>query len=177
MSIPTITPKEAKRRLAEGSAVLVDIREPMEHAREAIPDARLQPLSTFNPGKLLAIAGPDRKALIFHCQGGRRTSDNAAHLASCGGAEVFMLEGGLSGWKAAGYPTRIDRSKPIELQRQVQITAGSLILAGLLLSWLVSPLFLGLSAFVGAGLIFAGISGWCGMASVLGAMPWNRMSG
>jgi rhodanese-related sulfurtransferase len=177
MSIPAITPKEAKRRLADGSAVLIDIREPMEHAREAIPGARLQPLSAFNPGNLLAITGPDNKAIIFHCQGGRRTSDNAVRLASCGAAEMYLLEGGLSGWKAAGYATRIDRSKPIELQRQVQIAAGSLILTGLILSWLVSPLFLGLSAFVGAGLVFAGVSGWCGMAIILGALPWNRASG
>jgi len=177
MSIPAITPIEAKRRLDDGSAVLIDIREPMEHAREAIPGARLQPLSAFNAGNLLAIAGPDRKAIIFHCQGGKRTSDNAARLASCGAAEMYLLEGGLSGWKAAGQATRIDRSKPIELQRQVQIVAGSLILTGLILSWLVSPLFLGLSAFVGAGLVFAGVSGWCGMAIILGALPWNRASG
>lgn len=174
MSLPVITPAEAKRRLADGSAILVDIREPMEHAREAIPGAKLHSLSTLDPPALSAMSGPNALALIFHCQSGMRTADNAGRLRACGVPEAYILQGGLSGWKAAGYPTSIDRTKPIELQRQVQIAAGLLILTGLLLAWLVSPFFLGLSAIVGAGLVFAGISGWCGMARVLGLMPWNR---
>ena len=166
MSLPIITPAEAKRRLADGSAILVDIREPLEHAREAIPGAKLYSLSTLDPTALSAMAGSGAPALIFHCQSGMRTADNAGRLSACGVAEAYILQGGLSGWKAAGYPTSIDHTKPIELQRQVQIAAGLLILTGLLLAWLVSPLFLGISAFVGAGLVFAGISGWCGMARV-----------
>ena len=176
MTLPTITAAEAKRRLADGSAILIDIREPMEHARESIPGARLHPLSTLDAAALSALGGANAPALIFHCLGGRRTADNADRLSACGAPEAYILKGGLSGWKAAGYPTSIDRSKPIELQRQVQIAAGLLILTGMLLAWLVSPLFLGLSAFVGAGLVFAGISGWCGMARVLSLMPWNRLS-
>ena len=174
MSLPIITPGEAWRRLADGSAILVDIREPAEHAREAIPGAKLHSLSTLDAPVLSAMGNPNAPAVIFHCQSGMRTADNAGRLGACGIPEAYILQGGLSGWKAAGYPTRIDRSKPIELQRQVQITAGLLILAGLLLAWLVSSLFLGLSAFVGAGLVFAGVSGWCGMARVLSLMPWNR---
>ena len=176
MTLPTITAAEAKRRMADGSAILVDIREPMEHAREAIPGAFLRPVSTFDQRSLAGIGGKNRPAIIFHCQSGKRTADNADRLRTCGVPEAYLLEGGLSGWKAAGYPTNIDRTKPIELQRQVQIGAGLLILTGMVLAWLVSPLFLGLSAFVGAGLVFAGVSGWCGMAKILGLMPWNRMS-
>jgi rhodanese-related sulfurtransferase len=174
MSLPIITPDEARRRLADGSAILVDIREPMEHAREAIPGARLHPLSTLDASALSAMDGPNAPALIFHCQSGMRTADNADRLRACSVPVAYVLQGGLSGWKAAGYPTRIDRTKPIALQRQVQIAAGLLILTALLLAWLISPLFLGLSAFVGAGLVFAGISGWCGMARVLSLMPWNQ---
>jgi rhodanese-related sulfurtransferase len=174
MSLPIITPAEARRRLADGTAVLVDIREPAEHAREAIPGAELHSLSTLDVSALSKLGGANAPALIFHCQSGMRTAGNASRLRACGVPEAYILQGGLSGWKAAGYPTRIDRTKPIELQRQVQIAAGLLIITGLLLAWLVSPLFLGLSAFVGAGLVFAGISGWCGMARVLALMPWNR---
>jgi rhodanese-related sulfurtransferase len=176
MSLPTISPLEARRRLENGSAILVDIREPMEHAREAIPGARLNPLSRFDSAALQAPDGAPAPAVIFHCQGGKRTMDNAGRLSACAVPQAYILEGGLSGWKAAGYPTSLDRSKPIELQRQVQITAGLLILTGLLLAWLVSPLFLGLTALVGSGLVFAGISGWCGMAGLLGLMPWNRQA-
>ena len=172
MSLPTISPAEARRRLAEGSAILVDIREPLEHAREAIPGVRHAPLSRFETAvPEMAANGP---AVIFHCQSGKRTADNAARLASCKASQAFILEGGLSGWKAAGLPTRLDRGKPIELQRQVQIAAGVLVLAGVTLSFLVSPVFAALTALVGGGLIFAGATGWCGMAKFLGAMPWNR---
>jgi hypothetical protein len=59
--------------------------------------------------------------------------------------------------------------------RQVQITAGSLVALGTALGWFVSPWFLILSGFVGCGLMFAGLSGWCGMAMMLGRMPWNRV--
>jgi rhodanese-related sulfurtransferase len=171
MSIPVISAEEARRRLAEGTAILVDIREPMEHAREAIPGAASVPLSDFQPN---VLAG--KPAVIFHCQSGKRTADNAARLGQCGAGEVYLLDGGLAGWKAAGHPTKLDRSKPIELQRQVQIAAGTLVLTGLMLAVLISPWFIALSAFVGAGLVFAGVSGWCGMAKVLGAMPWNRVT-
>jgi hypothetical protein len=58
--------------------------------------------------------------------------------------------------------------------RQVQIEAGSLVLLGIVLGVWVAPAFLGLSAFVGAGLAFAGLSGWCGVARLLALMPWNR---
>lgn len=174
MTIPMMTPAEARRRLDEGSAVLVDIREPMEHAREAILGAKLCPLSQLDQARLSALAGKNASAVIFHCQGGKRTRDNADRLQACGPPQAYMLEGGLAGWKSAGYPTRIDRAQPIELQRQVQIAAGSLILLGLVLAWLVSPLFLALTAFVGGGLVFAGTSGWCGMAHLLALLPWNR---
>jgi rhodanese-related sulfurtransferase len=167
-----ITPAEARRRLDNGSAVLVDIREPMEHARESIPGALLHSVSVFDPA---VLRGQAASALIFHCQSGKRTCDIAERLLACGAPETFILQGGLQGWKAAGHATTIDRSKPIELQRQVQIAAGTLVVLGLLLAWLVTPLFLGVTAFVGAGLIFAGFSGWCGMAHLLGFMPWNRI--
>ncbi len=176
MSIPTISPMEAKRRLAAGTAVLVDIREPMEHAREAIPGARSSPLSGFGARSLEGIEGDNAPAVIFHCQSGKRTADNAMQLRTCGIPELYVLEGGLTGWKSAGLATRVDRTQPIEIQRQVQIAAGSLVLAGLALAYLVSPWFLALSAFVGTGLVFAGVSGWCGMAKVLGVMPWNRVA-
>lgn len=174
MTIALMTPAEARRRLNEGSAVLIDIREPAEHARESIPGARLCPLSRLDSATLSALAGRNASAIIFHCQGGKRTHDNADRLQACSLPQAYMLEGGLTGWKSAGFPTRIDRTQPIEMQRQVQIAAGSLILLGIVLAWLVSPFFIALSAFVGGGLVFAGVSGWCGMAHLLAFLPWNR---
>jgi hypothetical protein len=87
--------------------------------------------------------------------------------------EIHVLDGGLIGWKAAGLPTKLDRRQPIELQRQVMIAAGTIVLLGLMLADLVSPWFILLTAFVGCGMVFAGVSGWCGMAKLLRLMPWN----
>ena len=167
MTLQTIDPVTAKR-LIDNGALLVDIREPDEHARERVPGARNTPLSRL--GSLPA----DAKAIVFHCRSGARTSANAARLAATAGCESYLLEGGIDAWKKAGLPVATDRGQPIEIMRQVQITAGALVLAGVLLGIWVAPAFLALSGFVGAGLMFAGISGWCGMAKLLGLMPWNR---
>ena len=85
-----------------------------------------------------------------------------------------MVEGGLDAWRKAGLTVALDRSQPIDIQRQVQIGAGSLVVLGVVLGVLVHPGFLALAGFVGAGLVFAGVTGFCGMAKLLAVMPWNR---
>lgn len=162
----TITPHEARRRIAAG-AVLVDIRNPDEYARAHIPCARNIPL-----GQLSRI--DDAPEVIFHCKSGMRTSANAQALRASTDAPVFLLEGGFDAWQKAGLDCRIDAGQPLEIMRQVQIGAGSLVILGVVLGLAVSPIGFGLSAFVGAGLVMAGATGWCGMAKLLAHMPWNR---
>ena len=166
-----LTPNVASDRLKSGKAVLVDIREPDEYAREHIPGSISLPVSTLENAELTLKAGQNA---IFHCKSGMRTDSNCAILAQHVEGEAFMLDGGLDAWRAQGLPTATATKAPLEINRQVQITAGSLVLLGILLGWFISHAWFGLSAFVGAGLIFAGISGWCGMATLLQAMPWNR---
>lgn len=167
MSLPTISPAEAKRLLDAG-AMLIDIRGPDEHARERIAGASNHPVD-----RLTGLKGQPRVA-IFHCRSGQRTAAHASKLAAAAACEAYIVEGGIEAWKRAGLPVVRDASQPIEIQRQVQIAAGSLVLLGVMLGHAVSPAFYALSAFVGAGLTFAGISGWCGMAKLLALMPWNR---
>ena len=167
MSLPTITPAEAKRLLDEG-ATLIDVRAPDEHARERIPGARNHPVD-----HLTTLDERDRIA-IFHCRSGQRTAAHAAKLAAAAACEAYIVEGGIEAWKKAGLPVASDRNQPIEIERQVQIAAGSLVLLGVVLGQVAAPAFYAVSAFVGAGLTFAGISGWCGMAKLLALMPWNR---
>jgi rhodanese-related sulfurtransferase len=169
----TLSPLEAKRRLDSDSAVLIDIRGTDEYAREHILGARLVPLDALDTHDFdrERVGG---KAAIFHCQTGRRTEANAARLIAAGFKETYVIEGGINAWRAAGLPSHVDRSRPIELQRQVQIAAGSLVVTGVVLAALVSPWFALLSAFVGGGLVFAGATGTCGMARLLMRMPWNR---
>jgi rhodanese-related sulfurtransferase len=135
-----------------------------------VPGARHNPLSRLAP-----IETRHAKTVIFHCRSGARTAANAPRLAAAAGCEAYILEGGIDAWKKAGLPVAVDSKQPIEIMRQVQIAAGSLVLLGVALGVWASPAFLGLSAFVGAGLVFAGVSGWCGMAKLLALMPWNRL--
>ncbi len=171
--LKSISATDLKRRLDLGDAVLIDIRESDEHAREHILGARLAPLSAIDTHDFDRDHG---KAAVFHCKSGMRTQANAARLLARGFREAYFLDGGIEAWKAAGYGVHANRQAPIEIMRQVQITAGLLILTGVLLGWLANPAFYALSAFVGAGLTFAGATGWCGMAMLLKAMPWNRAS-
>ena len=175
MTVSTISPQEAQRAVAEGRAVLVDIRGAAEHARESIPGACLVPLDKFTAHDFRAEHARVPMA-IFHCQSGMRTRTNADTLARTGFPQARILDGGLAAWKAAGFKTKLDTTKPIEMQRQVQIAAGTLVLTGIVLAATVSPWFAALSAFVGGGLVFAGVSGWCGMAHVLALMPWNKQT-
>ena len=168
MTLPTITPEQAKAMLADG-ATLIDIRNPDEHACARIAGARNMPVDSLQP-----LPATDAKAVIFHCKTGMRTAANAQKLASAAPCTAYLLEGGLEGWRKAGLPVIEDKRQPMEIMRQVQITAGALVLAGVVLGQWVAPGFYGLSAFVGVGLVFAGVSGWCGMAKCLAAMPWNR---
>ena len=170
-SLNPITAENLKRRLDAGDAILIDIRETDEHAREHIVGARLAPLSAIDSHDFDRELG---KAAVFHCKSGMRTQANAARLLSGGFREAYFLEGGIEAWKAAGYDVHANTKAPLEIMRQVQIAAGSLVLIGVALGWFVNPAFFALSAFVGAGLTFAGATGWCGMAMLLKAMPWNR---
>ncbi len=170
-ALKSISPARAAELIRDGG-VLVDIREADEHARERIPGARhhaLSRLGTESPAR----DGDD--IVIFHCRSGMRTQSNAGALAaSAAGCEAYVLEGGLDAWKKAGLPVAKDSKKPIEIMRQVQIGAGGLVLLGVLLGTFVHPNFYALSGVVGAGLLFAGVTGFCGMARVLALMPWNR---
>jgi len=172
MSLLTIRPSEARRLLNSG-AVLIDIREADEHVREKIPGARHVPLSKLDE---IDVAVHEGKPVIFHCKSGARTLANAPRLAGKLGpsCEAFVVEGGIDAWRKAGLPVVTDRRQPLELQRQVQIGAGSLALAGTVLGLLISPWFFVVPAFVGAGLVTAGVTGFCGMARVLMRAPWNR---
>lgn len=166
MTLPKLSPAEA-RRMTEAGARLIDIRGRDEFARAHAPGAENRPLDELGA---VESEGP----VVFLCRSGMRTAGNAAKLAACCHGEAYILDGGLDAWKAAGLPVEEDRGQPLELMRQVQIAAGSLVLIGVVLGFAWNPVLFGLSAFVGAGLVMAGATGWCGMARLLAIMPWNR---
>lgn len=173
MTIQSISPAETKVLVAQGAA-LIDIRERDEYVRENIAEAHLLSLSAIEKGDRLGPFDPF-DTVIFHCQSGTRTAQNAQKLADAvAPAKVLLLEGGLNAWKKDGQKILADKSQPLPLMRQVQIAAGTLVLIGVVLGFSIHQGFFLLSGFVGAGLLFAGISGFCGMARLLEKMPWNR---
>lgn len=170
-TINSLAPHEVRARLDSGRAILVDIREADEFARSHIAGARSKPLSGWEQAHLGVDSAAD---VIFTCRSGVRTAGACDRLAARVSGEAFVLEGGVDAWKKAGLPVATDASAPLEIMRQVQIAAGTLILIGAMLGTFVTPAWFGLSAVVGAGLLFAGISGFCGMARLLMLAPWNR---
>lgn len=171
--IHTVTPAELYELLSENRVNLIDVREPGEFFRERIPGAQSLPLSRF---KVESLPQNADKTLVLSCLSANRSGEAARLCLDHGFSQVFHLEGGLANWKQAGYDTHFNPKAPISIMRQVQIIAGSLVLAGTLLGAFVAPGFLFLSGFVGAGLTFAGLSGTCMMARVLGKLPYNQRS-
>ena len=167
-----LSPQQVRERMEGGQAVLVDIREPDEFARSHIMGAQSQPLSTWERAHLSVDPDAD---VIFTCRSGMRTAGACDRLAARVSGDAFVLDGGLDAWAKAGLPVATNADAPMEIMRQVQIAAGSLVLIGVLLGFLVTPAWFGLAAFVGAGLTFAGVSGFCGMARLLMLAPWNRV--
>lgn len=157
--------------LKAGKAVLIDVREVDEYAREHIVGSRLVPLSAFDKAD---FRQDKDKVAVFHCRTGNRTRIAAAQLLETGFADVYHLEGGIEAWKAAGLPVHYDATQPFSIMRQVQLIAGSLVITGAVLALVVSPWFALLSAFVGGGLLVASATGVCPMAGMLAKLPFNR---
>ena len=166
-----LSPAEVNARLVAGQAVLVDIREADEFARSHVAGALSRPLSQWEQAHLTVTPGAD---VVFTCRSGARTSGACDRLAARVEGSAYVLGGGIDGWARSGLPLEVNRKAPMEIMRQVQIAAGLLVLVGVLLGFTVSAAWFGMAAFVGAGLTFAGLSGFCGMAKLLMLMPWNR---
>jgi len=169
--VQVIDAETLKILLENQQVMLVDVRERSEYAGEHIAGANLMPLSSFEPASV-PVEGD--KKLVLYCQSSNRSGQAAQKLLGAGFENVTHLQGGLNAWKQAGYPTKVNKNAPISIMRQVQIIAGSLVLIGTLLGVFVSPYFLILSGFVGAGLLFAGVTNTCMMARLLAKLPYNQ---
>ena len=162
---------DLKKKLETGEALLVDVREPSEYAAEHIEGSCHIPLGEISLDKLPKKSG----AIVIHCKSGMRSSTACQKLLNLDpNLELYTLEGGIMAWKDAGYTVKHSPGAMISIERQVQIIAGTLVTMGVFLGSTVNSSFYGLAAFIGLGLIFAGVSGWCGMAKFLATMPWNK---
>ncbi len=161
---------ELNTRLKSGECSLVDVREYPEYAGERVAGAKLIPLGDVEK----RYAEIDRSQPVFvMCRSGKRGGEAQKKLSALGFEDVKNVSGGIEAWKAEGLPVEKDADAVWSLERQVRFTAGSLVVLGVLLS-LINPYFILLSAFVGAGLVFAAVTDTCGMAMALAKMPWNK---
>lgn len=172
MSVKNINSKTLKKWLENNEAIVVDVREPAEHEAEKIFGSNLLPLASVCKS---ALPSCENKKLVLHCRSGKRSSSACQKLiGEDPNLEIYNLEGGISAWSAEGCETKTSGKFFLSLDRQVQLTIGSGVLIGSALGYLISPIFFLFSGFFGAGLIFAGLSGYCGLAILMAKMPWNK---
>lgn len=156
---------------------ILDVRTAAEVKAAGLPDCLHIPLHELTPERLQAEiekSGKNGSAVYLLCQGGKRAEMAADQLKGNVGAELVIIEGGMNAVQQANIPLASQGKKVMSLERQVRIAAGFLVLAGAILGTWVNAGFYGLSAFVGAGLIYAGISDTCMMGMIIARMPWNK---
>jgi rhodanese-related sulfurtransferase len=176
MSLATISPVKLAELTREGRKIeLIDVRTPVEFREVHLETARNVPLDQLDPKALMqARKESDSEPLYVICKSGGRSRQACEKFISAGFTNVVNIEGGTTACVAAGIPV-VRGKKAISLERQVRILAGSLVLLGAIGSCAFPPL-IWLSAFIGAGLVFAGITDTCGMGMLLARMPWNQCS-
>ena len=174
-SIASIRADELGGRLRQGEALtLIDVRTPIEFAEVHASGAVNLPLDRLDAGEVQRRRGasPDQPVYLL-CKSGARAMKAYEQLSAAGVNHLVHVEGGTDAWVRAGLPVQRE-SGVVSLERQVRIVAGALVLIGVVLGVTVHPGFYGLSAFVGAGLVFAGVTNFCGMGMLLARAPWNR---
>lgn len=175
MSINSISPKQLHDIVQTGQQVdLIDVRTPVEFREVHVAFARNVPLDQLDAAKLAAERNGTAQPLYVICRSGSRGKQACEKFLAAGNANVVNVEGGTQAWDQAGLPV-VRGKQAISLERQVRIAAGSLVLIGALLSHFAHPYWIILSGFVGAGLVFAGITDTCGMGMLLARMPWNQV--
>lgn len=176
MTMSTITPQQlAELQKNNPKLDLIDVRTPVEFREAHVEFARNVPLNELSPPAWVqSHNGSPTEPLYVICRSGSRGRQACEKFLTAGFTNIVNVEGGTLACIEAGLPV-IRGKKAISLERQVRITAGLLVLIGSALGWFVHPAFIGLAAFIGAGLVFAGVTDTCGMGMMLARMPWNRV--
>ncbi len=174
----SVLPRDLARRRDTGAACdVIDVRTRPEHEDARIDGVPLVPLDELDPGAFLGARSRPGAPLYVLCQSGARAARAAEKFKKAGFDGCVVVEGGIQAWIDAGLPVARGRSRVLPLMRQVQIVVGAVSATGSVLSLVVHPYFAVVPLMMGAGLLFAGLSGTCGLAILLARMPWNRGSG
>ena len=176
MTLLTLSVTELQKHLLSDSPIaLIDVRTPVEYDEVHAAAAVNIPLDQISKAALVAAGCANcGQPVYLLCRSGQRATKAAAKLLECGYAQPVVITGGTLAWVEAGLPVTRGTTKVISLERQVRIAAGALVFTGALLAQFVNPNFVWLAGFVGAGLVFAGVTDFCGMGLLIAKMPWNR---
>lgn len=175
MTPNTISPTALRELTAKGQArCLVDVRTPAEYEEVHVEGAHLMSLDKLDAAELRAALKPATGEKIYLlCKSGRRAQQAAEKLSTAGVQNCVVVEGGTDACVASGFDCKRG-AKTLPLDQQVRVTLGVIILASFLFAHLVHPYFIWIAAFIGAGLVFSGLTGFCGMALLLAKAPWNQ---
>ncbi|WP_405465828.1 rhodanese-like domain-containing protein [Streptomyces anulatus] len=175
MTTPSaLSTHETRDRLHE--LTVIDVRTPGEYAGGHLPGALNIPLDQVQRALTDLRQAADRGEILIVCASGAR-SENACRILAENGIAAATLSGGTSAWAAEGHDLHRPQGRPRAtwgMERQVRLTAGTVVLLGLLLGLLVHPAFQILSAGIAAGLVFSALTNTCGMAALLAKLPHNR---
>jgi rhodanese-related sulfurtransferase len=174
-TISTITVEQLADNCRRSPLEVIDVRTPVEFREAHLKMARNVPLDSLDPQAVMNGHAKQDQPLYVICKAGGRGATACQKFQQAGCTNVVNVEGGTQAWIDAGFPV-VRGKQAMSLERQVRIAAGSLVLLGAVLGFFWNIYFLGLSAFVGAGLVFAGITDTCGMGMILAKMPWNQVS-
>lgn len=172
MTDPRIAPEQLREWLSSAPDLhVLDVRTPAEFESAHIPGSYNVPLDTLRENRTEIARHLDRPVVLV-CRSGQRSGEAEQVLAATGLPNVHVLDGGITTWEQRGGPVTRGRQR-WDLERQVRLVAGGLVLAGVLGSVAV-PRLKWLAGGVGAGLTVAAVTNSCLMARILSAMPWNR---
>jgi rhodanese-related sulfurtransferase len=176
MPVSSISPKQLLEEIRSGKKInLIDVRTPVEYREVHVSGAKNVPLDRISSSTHPEIPDDAGAPTYVVCKSGGRSKQACDRLTAGGYKNIVNVEGGTSACEQAGLPV-VRGKKAMSLERQVRIAAGTLVLTGVLLGAFVSEWFLILPGFVGAGLVFAGVTDTCGMGMILARMPWNQVS-
>jgi rhodanese-related sulfurtransferase len=173
--VAAISPRQLYDLYEAGKPVeLIDVRTPAEYRSVHATIARVVPLDELNPQVVMETRRRARhEPLYVICRSGARSAKACERFRSAGYDNVVDVSGGTLAWEQAGLPV-VRGKQVLPLDRQIQLAAGMIVLTGFVLGEVVNPIWFWLSGFVGCGLVFAGATGFCPMASLMARMPWNQ---
>ena len=179
MNHPTISSRDYLERRKDNPVFTLDVRTAAEFEQEQLDGSVLMPLQELDAARFAQACArrqDARSPIYLLCKSGRRSGMAADKIRGFSDAEVVVIDGGIEALKTAGATTKRSDRATMDLERQVRIAAGALVLTGVVLGALINPVCYWLAGFVGAGLVFAGVTDTCAMGMLLARMPWNQSS-